>query len=180
MTRTLGPALGLALLLTAPLRGAELILPQNRSAFYASEPIELAVAGLAKGATTTIELVPDRKGLKAVKLPVRGDGSTVLGVLPAHSPAPATYTLRLGGKDAGKLAVASGVNLSTMLLSQTVGNPRAGGANFLLGNAFGFGLLDGRGAPLRDPRGRRSGGLRLFDNAVRDNLPTVVYMYWTG
>jgi hypothetical protein len=30
---------------------AELILPQNRNAFYVTEPIEIAVAGLAKDAT---------------------------------------------------------------------------------------------------------------------------------
>ncbi len=181
MFRALLPGLALALGPPAvPLRAAELILPQNRTAFYCSEEIELAVAGLKKGEAVTIELVPAGKGLKPVALKVVGDGSTVAGILPANALAPALYTLRLEGKEAGKLTISSGVNVSPLLLSATVGNPKEAGANFLLGNAFGFGMLDHLGKPALDMRGRRSSGMQAFDNAVRDNLPTVVYMYWTG
>jgi hypothetical protein len=180
MLRTLLPSLTLALLLPTSLDAAELILPQNRTAFYCSEPIELAVAGLKKGEAATLEFVPAGKGLKAVSVKVTGDGSTVAGVLPDNTLAPSAYTLRLDGKDAGKITVSSGVNVSPLLLSATVGNPKQAGANFFLGNAFGFGLLDPQGKPALEVRGRRSTGLQAFDNAVRDNLPTVVYMYWTG
>src|SRR5207253_9874969 len=87
---------------------------------------------------------------------------------------------KLDGKNAHTITVSSGVNVSTMLLSATVNNPKTAGSNFFLGNAFGFGLLDANGRPSLDLRHRRSTGLQAFDNAVRDNLPTVVYMYWTG
>jgi hypothetical protein len=64
MTRNLWPAVILALAFVAqPIPGAELILPQNRTAFYCHEAIEVAVAGLAKGASTTLEFVPDLKVL---------------------------------------------------------------------------------------------------------------------
>src|SRR5262245_10170441 len=99
------PAVLLGLLLAAPCPAADLILPQNRTAFYTREPIELAVAGLRKGEKATLELVPQGKGLEPLSFPFTGDGSTVLGVLPAGSLAPSSYTLRLGGKDAGKLTV---------------------------------------------------------------------------
>ncbi len=68
-----------------------------------------------------------------------------------------------------------------MLITQTIAmdRVRATGGNFFLGNAFEFGLVDPDGRPSRDPR-RRSGGLDAFDRAVAADLPTVVYMYWTG
>jgi hypothetical protein len=159
---------------------AELILPQNRNAFYCDEPIEIAVAGLSKGATAAVEFVPRKAGLTPLKFSVRGEGSTALVTLSPRALAPAAYTLRLDGKDAGLLTIASGVNVSPMLLSQTVADPKAAGGNFILGNAFGFGLLDPQGQPLRAIRGRRSGGLEAFENAIKADLPTVVYMYWTG
>ena len=39
-------AIGLFLAMVVPSRCGEIVLPQNRSAFYADEAIELAVAGL--------------------------------------------------------------------------------------------------------------------------------------
>src|SRR5262249_28338347 len=61
----------------------------------------------------------------------------------------------------------------------TAFEPRSAGGNFLLSNAFGFGLFDHFGMPSRE-LWRRSGGMNAFDNAVRNNLPSLVYMYWTG
>jgi hypothetical protein len=179
--RTFLPAMAFGLLLSAsPSTAAELILAQNRTAYYCSEEIELAIAGLKRGESATVEFVPASKGLRAVSVKVTGDGSTVAGALPALALAPSLYTLRLDGKHAGKITISSGVNVSPLLLSATVSTPREAGANFILGNAFGFGLLDPQGKPVLDIRGRRSTGLQAFDNAVRNNLPTVVYMYWTG
>ena len=40
----------------------ELLLPQNRHAFFAADQIELAVAGLDKNATATVELIPTLPG----------------------------------------------------------------------------------------------------------------------
>src|SRR4051794_21397367 len=87
----------------APAAGPVLILPQNRSAFYAREPIELAVAGLARGASATIELVSQAKGLERVAFRVTGDGSTVTSRLPAFALAPAPYVVRLDGKDVDRI-----------------------------------------------------------------------------
>jgi hypothetical protein len=176
--------LGLLLVQAAPGRGAELILPQGRSAFYADESIELAVAGLNRGQAATIALAPQGKtaGLVNREVRVEGDGSTVAVVLPPLFLAPGVYGATLDGKPTPhRLTISAGVNDSTMLITQTIGmdRVRATGGNFVLGNAFGFGLVGPDGLPSKDPRGR-SGGLTVFDQAVAADLPTVVYMYWTG
>jgi hypothetical protein len=178
MRRLLLTLLG-ALPLAAPCAAAELILPQNRNAFYSAEPIEFAVAGLKKDEKAKLELTPATKGLKALSFEIVGDGGTVLAILPGGALAPSVYDLKLDGKAAGKLTVSSGVNVSPLYLSATVSKPKTAGANFFLGNAFGFGLLDQNGQPSRDLR-RRSMGMNAFENAVRDDAPTIVYMYWTG
>jgi hypothetical protein len=184
MPRILPLALGLLLTLAESLPGAEVIFPQNRQAYYASESIELAVAGLMKGASAVVELVPAKTALGTVKFTLSGDASTVVALLPAYALAPSVYSVKLDGKDVGKLTISTGVRDSTMLLSQTAGwdQLKAGGANFILGNAFGFGRLtpDGKGPLTTSLRNGRSGGLESFERAVAMDLPTVVYMYWTG
>src|SRR3954470_9275701 len=100
------------LLAGAPLPAAELILPQNRNAFYFDEPIEFAVAGLKKGDRAKLELSPTSKGLTPLSYEVVGDGGTVLAVLPDKTLAPSEYELKLDGKASGKLTVSSGVNVS--------------------------------------------------------------------
>ena len=72
-----------ALAASRNLHAAQLILPQERQAYYTSEAIELAVAGLAKDGVATIELVPQGAGPSIVRIPVKGDGSTVAVILPA-------------------------------------------------------------------------------------------------
>ncbi len=98
MTRVLAAigVLGLSLILTTPGRGDELILPQNRDAFYADESIELAVAGLNRGQTATIRLTPQRTpgGAAACEINLDGDGSTVVDVLPPLFLAPESMTSR--------------------------------------------------------------------------------------
>src|SRR4051794_17664186 len=117
MHRTPWPILALGLLLFAcPAGAAELILPQNRTAFYPSEGVEVAVASLRKGEAVKLAFVPAGKGLKPVTFDVTGDGSTVVAVVPPGALAPTAYTIRLGDKDAGKITVSSGVNISPMLL----------------------------------------------------------------
>lgn len=177
MPRTLFAAL---LLFVGPAAAAEAILPQNRAAFYFAEPIEVALSGVKKGDTIKLELRPDAKGPASLVLNVQANGPDPFLRLPGGLLAPGAYSLLVDGKAAAKLTVSSGVNRSRMLLSQTVADPKKAGGNFFLGNAFGFGLLDGKGLPLRDIRGRRSGGLEVFEKTIREDLPTVVYMYWTG
>ncbi|MGP0069947.1 MAG: hypothetical protein ACLQGP_40895 [Isosphaeraceae bacterium] len=176
--------IGLFLFLAAPGRASELILPQNRGAFYADESIELVVAGLDRGQASTIALTPRGKpaGIAAREVRVEGDGSTVAVALPPLFLAPGVYEITLDGKPTPhRLTISAGVNDSTMLITQTIGmdRVRATGGNFFLGNAFEFGLVGPDGLPSRDLR-RRSGGLNVFDQAVAADLPTVVYMYWTG
>jgi hypothetical protein len=163
MKRSLLPLLACAAFLPVLSRlvAAELILPENRNAYYCAEPIELAVAGLDNGKAAILELVPQTKRLTPVTLPLKGDGGTLSIVLPAFSLAPSAYAVKLDGKDAATITVAGGVNRSTMLLSQTIGwnDLPASGANFIVGNAFSFGQLDAEGKPLKTLRGRRSAGL---------------------
>jgi hypothetical protein len=178
--RTRLPAALAFLLVSQPALAAELIFPQNRNGYYSSEAVEIAVAGLAPAAKVSLEFAPQKPGPAPVPVRLEATSSTALVILPPGTLAPGVYTVRLDGKDAGTMTIASGVNVSTMLLSQTTANPRAGKGDFLLGNAFGFGLLDPQGQPLRELRGRRSGGMEVFENAIKADLPTVVYMYWTG
>ncbi|HVX15057.1 MAG TPA: hypothetical protein VHC22_27950 [Pirellulales bacterium] len=163
---------------------SELVLPQNRNAYLCREPIELAVAGLPAGGTAKIELVPKDAGATVVAFELKGDGSTVLVTLPPYALSAGEYALRLDGNDSGqKLVLAGGTNVSPMLLSQTIGwnDLKRSGANFVLGNAFAFGLLTPDGKPLVDGlRQRRSTGLNAFEQAIGMDLPTICYMYWTG
>lgn len=172
----IGCVLCAGLLAMLPAWGAELVLPQNRAAFFSEEAIELAVAGLAKGASAAVEVTPASKTASPLRFSVTGDGSTVTMALPPYALAPDSYTLKLDGKDAGKLTVASGVRQSTMYVSQTA---RAW-SNFAVSNAFGFGLLDNQGLPLLDVRGRKSTSMNGYEQGIATNQPQLCYMYWTG
>ena len=117
-------ALCAATMMAAPSYAAELLWPQNRGAFYSDEAIEIAVADLPAGRKAQVEFVPD-KGARTLTFPVTGQGPTVTAVLPLRALAPGEYSIRLDGKDAGKLSIASGVLSSTMLTSQAAGANRA-------------------------------------------------------
>lgn len=173
----------LSCLLASSSLAAELILPQNRKAFHSSESIEIAVAGLTRGEAVEVQLKPASPGASTLAFSVSGDGGTMNAVIPPRALAPGEYSVMLGGKETAKLTITSGVLSSTMLTSQTDswGNLQKGGANFIVGNAFSFGLLGPGGQPLKtDLRGRQSQGMQIFERAVAMDLPTLVYMYWTG
>ena len=168
-------------MLTGAAFAADIVWPQNRAAFYADESIELAVASLPAGAACTVTFVPADPKLRPVTIQAKGDGTSLLFVLPPYALAPSKYAVQLDGKTVGNLTVSAGVQPSTMLVSQIGGPYREAGANFILGNAFNFGLLTPDGtAPLVDLRNRRSAGLTQFETAIERDMPTVVYMYWTG
>jgi len=163
-------------------RAAEVVLPQERKAYYSDEAVELAVAGLARGAGAKLEIVPQGNFAAPVSAAVAGDGSTVTLVVPPGALAPGNYLVKLEGKEQARLTISSGVRQSTCLVSQTVGwdELKPGGADYILGNAFSFGRLLPNGPMTTNLRAARSGGLTVFDRAIAENLPTVVYMYWTG
>ena len=161
---------------------AELLFPQERQAFYSNEAIELAVAGLADGMKAAVEVVPSRAGISSLKYEVTGPGTKIVE-LTSGALAPDVYSIKLEGKEIAKLTVSSGVIDSNLLVSQTAGfhELKAGGANFMVGNAFSFGRLDPQQmGPSLSPRGIKTQGMRVFDEAIAANLPTMVYMYWTG
>ncbi len=165
------------------LSASELLFPQERQAFYSFEPIEIAVAGLPAGATAKVELMPTRSGVAGLAFEVVGKTGTTTVELISGSLAPGVYAVKLDGKEVGKLTISSGVIDSTLLVSQTanVNELKVGGANFLLGNAFSFGRLNAQQTgPSLAPRGVKTIGMRVFEDAIAENLPTVVYMYWTG
>lgn len=166
-----------------PLPAAELLFPQERQAFYSHEPIELAVASLPAGAKAVVELVPTRAGITPLSFEVLGKTGTTTVELTSGSLAPDVYAVKLDGQEVGKLMISSGVIDSTMLVSQTANfnELKAGGANFFLGNAFSYGRLNPQqNGPNTNPRGVKTIGMRVFEDAIAANLPTVVYMYWTG
>ncbi len=160
----------------------EIVLPQGRSSFYSDEAIEIAVAGLSRGERVTIELTPRDSTLAPITFEAIGDGSTLGFALPPRALAPSAYTLSLQHKKAFDLQLSSGTNISTFLLSQTrnVNELHSIGANFILGNAFNFGLLASDGGPAKSMRARPSAGMEAFDRAIALNLPTLVYMYYSG
>ena len=165
---------------TAP--AAELLFPQERQAFYSSEPIELAVVGLVDGVKAVVEIVPSQTGLMPLKYEVAGRGTKTIE-LTTGSLAPDLYAIKLDGKEVAKLTVSSGVIDSTLLVSQTasINELRSGGANFMVGNAFSYGRLDPQQTgPSLSPRGIKTQGMRVFEEAIAANMPSVVYMYWTG
>lgn len=165
------------------LSAAELLFPQERQAFYSHESIELAVAGLPEGTQAAVELVPTRAGILPLSFDVLGTTGTTTVEVTSGSLAPDVYAVKLDGKEVGKLTISSGVIDSTLLLSQTapLNELKAGGANFQLGNAFSFGRFNPQQTgPSTNPRGVKTIGMRVFEDAIAANLPTVVYMYWTG
>ncbi len=165
------------------LPAAELLFPQERQAFYTFEPIEIAIAELPAGMTAKVELTPTRTGVAGLSFEVVGKTGTATVELISGSLAPDVYAVKLDGQEVGKLTISSGVIDSTLLVSQTanLNELKAGGANFLLGNAFNFGRLNPQQTgPSLAPRGVKTTGMRVFEEAIAANLPTVVYMYWTG
>lgn len=166
-----------------PLPAAELLFPQERQAFYSHEPIEIAVAGLPEGSKAVVELVPTRAGVAPLSFEVLGKTGTTTVEVTSGTLAPDVYGVKLDGQEVGKLTISSGVIDSTLLVSQTanLNELKAGGANFFLGNAFSFGRLNPQqNGPSLTPRGTKTIGMRVFEDAIAANLPTVVYMYWTG
>ena len=159
---------------------AEIVLPQNRQAYYCGESIEIAIAGLAKDQAAAIELAPEKPGASPVRFEANGDGSTLTFVLPPGALAANVYSVKLDGQEATKLTISTGVPRSTMLVAQTSTRAPEGGANFVLGNAFSFSHLDPQGMPAKEHRGRRSLGMNSFEQAVAADLPYICYMYWTG
>jgi hypothetical protein len=165
------------------LPAAELLFPQERQAFYSFEPIEIAIANLPAGTTAKVELAPTRAGVAGLAFEVVGKTGTTTVELISGSLAPDVYAVKLDGQEVGKLTISSGVIDSALLVSQTanLNELKAGGANFLLGNAFSFGRLNPQQTgPSLAPRGVKTIGMRVFEDAIAANLPTVVYMYWTG
>ncbi len=162
----------------------KLALPQQRHAFYIDEPIELAVTGLKPDTTATLTFIPDHAGAQKHVFSVRGDGGTTAFVLPPYSLAPSRYSVALNDRKVATLHVASGVLDSTFLISQTLPTKqlKASSANFVMGNAFSFGRFskDGTGPLTTDLRASQSAGFQVFERAIADNFPTLVYMYWTG
>jgi hypothetical protein len=171
-----------AALLFGHAQAAQLVLPQERNAYYCDEPIKLAIAGLAPGATAKIQLAAEDSSLAPVAAEVRGNGETLTLVVPPGTLAPAAYAIRLDGHTAARLVIASGTLDSTLLLSATVraDQIRAAGGNFAVGNAFAFGRLAAGAPRTTQLRAARSPGLAALDRSIADNRPTLIYMYWTG
>jgi len=175
-------AAAIAISAQAAFADVEVILPQGRAAYYASEAFEMAFAGVADGVPVNVELAPDDARLTPLKFTVVGDGSTAVMRVPAGALAPGVYTVRAAGKPASvNVTIASGVLDSTTLLSQTCSpdKVRSGGGNFIVGNYLTFSVLDENGLPAREPR-TRCEALALYDKAVGLNLPTLGYWYWSG
>lgn len=172
-----------ALFTAAQAFAQEIVLPQSRHAFYSSEPIELAVAGLASGTTAHVTLTPKSAANTTVTFTVTGDGSTPAVRIPAGSLAPDTYVIALDGVAGPNITVSNGVWDSSLLLSESGVGPdtaRANTADFVLGNFFDGTLLDSNNQPVLDPQGMTSQGAAPLEASIANNVPDILYMYWTG
>ncbi len=158
----------------------EILWPQQRQAFYTSEPIEIAVVGLPANSTAQLKLIPEKPTAEIVEWTVRGDGNTKTFTIPKYSLAPNVYQVNLSGKAMGKLTVSSGVYRSPLLLSQMGPQPPEGGANFFYGNAFEFGIYNNRGLPEIDIRTKKSRISGSLEKNIAQDFPEIHYMYWTG
>ena len=181
LSRPLPWALVGLVLLTSTAPAAEIVWPQNRGAFFSTESIEVAVAGLAKGAAATLELQPQKPGAAVVKVDVKGDGSTVTVVLPPLALAPDATPSELDGKDAGKLTISTGVQRSTCCCRRPARCRPTAGPTSSSATPSASVCSTPKGMPRHEAvRGQRSPGLSAFETAVATDLPTLVYMYWTG
>ena len=167
------------LLMGVTVQAAEIIFPQNRTAFFSDEPIEIAVAALAKDAAAKVEIIPATPTATALAFTVTGTGSTITSALPPLALAPGKYRVQLDGVLVADLTIASGVWQSSMLVGQA-GNQPEGGANFVLGNTFSWGLLDQDGQPQVDMRGKKSGTSTACEQWLAADRPVINYMYLTG
>jgi hypothetical protein len=162
----------------SPALAADLVLPQNRQAYFTDEPIEMAIVDTSPGQPSTLTLQPANPKTTPITITQSGPFT-----LPPGTLAPGKYTLTLDGKPLtaplNEITISSGVPSSTMPVSQT-GNPATGGGNFQVSHAFNFGLYDGPDKPALNTRSQRSPGMQAFENAVAQNTPALVYMYWTG
>lgn len=161
---------------------AAIVFPQTRNAYHVGEPIEIAVTELGAGASAKVEIVPAKEGVAPLAFEAVGDGGAATYRIPAFSLAPGSYTVKIDGKpQRERLTIARGVHRSTMYVSQTMrANTLAkSGGNFVLSNAFTFGLLERDGLPTTNLR-RRSSGMNAQEGVVAADFPSLIYMYWTG
>jgi len=163
-------------------QAANIVMPQNRHAFYVSEPIEIAVSGLTVGQSAQIVLTPAVKTHAPVSFKVTGDGSSPAVTIAAGTLAPDTYAITLDGVAGQPITVSSGVWDSSLLLSQTVaaGTVRSYGGDFVLGNAGMSSVYDADGQPTAAPRGKYTTSGNAYESDIASNLPTIEYEYWTG
>ncbi|MFW6061126.1 MAG: hypothetical protein ACODAQ_13175, partial [Phycisphaeraceae bacterium] len=163
---------------------AEVVLPQVRSAYHSSEPIELAIVGLGENTTATLSIEPTEAGAaEPLAFDVTGELGSELFELPPYTLAPGEYNVTVAAADDQSkpvtLRIARGVPRSTMYFSQTGRATPEAGANFSLSNAFNFGLRTREGEAALDVR-RYSRGMRIHEDLIARDVPDLVYMYWTG
>ena len=167
---------------TGPSIGAEIVMPQSRLAYFTSEPIEIAIAGLAKGQASTVTLTPTAKTNSVVAFTVTGDGSSPAVTLPANSLAPDTYAVAVdNGKANVQLEVSSGVYMSLFFpASVDMSKPAASGGNFIEAGFMESTAKIENGQPALNPRLRPGGINAYYERAIANNYPIVLYQYWTG
>jgi len=166
-------------LVSRQLLAAELMFPDVRNAYYAKESIELAVNGLDAGQAGKVKITPKAEGATAFEVDVKSDASNF--VIPPFSLAPGKYEVSLEGAATIPLTVSTGTINSDLLVSQTIAinDLVAGGSNFILGNSASWGHYPA-GQPDLAPRGKKSSGFQIMERAIEMDMPTIIYMYWTG
>ena len=175
----------IAMLVLLPVLAQAVVLvwPENRNVYYADEAIKMAFSGIEANEDLYLVISDERnEDRKYVDASFPKD-ATFVSFKP-YSFAPGVYdvSVYLKGKydntvqKLGEMIVSSGVQQSSMLVSQTAN----GWSNFAVSNAFSFGLLDNNGEPVKDVRGKKSGTMKSYETSLANNMPLLCYMYWTG
>ncbi|MCM8802719.1 MAG: hypothetical protein NC827_05365 [Candidatus Omnitrophica bacterium] len=156
-----------------------MFFPNLRKAYYSNEEIEISLTDI-RDEKIKIEIIPTIDQQKPVNIDLNIKDKSVSLKFPPYSFSPGKYIILINGVKKGELIVSSGIIDSETFVSQVdnIERLKEGGGNFIVGNAFSFGIIDD-GKPSLDVR-RKTFNLNYFEKAIENNLPTLIYMYWTG
>ncbi|MFP4056705.1 MAG: hypothetical protein ACLF0G_07540 [Candidatus Brocadiia bacterium] len=166
---------------------ARVFLPAMRFAYRQDEPIEVAIhtRGLPEPRELALRAEPGSVRLATVRAPA-GEGTASVTLAPnALRPGSYTVTADLEGVREAKLEVGPALSPTRFFTGgtgrETVASHNVSG---YFGNVFGSAWLDSRGEdewamlspePLRPHR-----AFRVFEDAVRDGISAMCYLYWSG
>ena len=152
------------------------VWPNNRDVYFSNDVVEISFSELEDGIDYFVTISPAGKGINKIDRITVNSNTTFLSFLP-YTFAPGEYDITVDGQRLSKMTIVSGVHQSSMLVSQT---DSSGWGNFIVSNAFQFGLLNNQNEPIVDIRGQKSEPIKSYEEHMRQGRILLCYMYWTG